>query len=322
MIPSEVSGFIEDNRRFLLSTHLNPDGDGLGSAMAMKWTLVKLGKRADIVLESDPPDMFSFFKNYHWITKYSGGMADGEKYDIAVVIDSPNIERLGKVPALFADNARVLNVDHHISNEKFGDVNYIDYSAASSAEMVYAIIKSFGLEIDEECAEYIYTGVIVDTGGFRFSNTTPQTLITASELVAAGAKPARINEMIHFQNTEETTKALGKFLCSIQLSLDGRVATAQFDCDYVNSPQWEKVDTQDFVNHALAIKGVEVAIFLREVKRGITRASLRAKNDFDVNRLANIFGGGGHAKAAGCTIEEPLEKAKASLLNEAAKMMD
>lgn len=319
MIPSEVTKLIGDHQRFLISTHINPDGDGLGAAMGMKWALLKMGKEAEIVIHSEAPDTFEFFANYNWVKSFSDGYSTEEKFDAVAAIDAPNLDRLGSVTSIFAENAQVLNIDHHISNENFGDLNYVDLRSASSAEMIYAITKSFGLKADKDLAEYIYTGIIIDTGRFRFSNTTPDTLITASELVAAGAEPAKISDEVFYSRTKETTEALGRFISSIELHMDGKVATAEFDYDYVHGPHWEKVNTDGFVNYALAIRGVEMAFSLRAIDREVTRASLRAKHDFDVNALAGVFGGGGHAKAAGCTIKADIAETKDILLKQAAK---
>lgn len=321
MIPSEVKKFIEHSQRFLITTHINPDGDGLGAAMGLKWALVKMGKQAEIIIDSEAPGVFEFFANYHWIKSLSGGYNIDEKFSSVVVIDAPSLARLGSVTSIFSENVKILNIDHHISNENFGELNYIDLGSASSAEMIYTIIKSFGLKPDKDLAEYIYTGIIIDTGRFRFSNTSPETLLTASELVDTGVEPAKISDQVFYSRTIETTKALGLFIGSIELHMDGKVATAEFDYDYLHSPGWEKVNTDGFVNYALAIKGVETALFLREIDHGVTRASLRAKHDFDVNALAGVFGGGGHQKAAGCTIKAPLAEAKEILIKETAKTL-
>ncbi len=321
MIPSEVLSFIKDHDRFLISTHINPDGDGLGSAMALKWAILRLGKKAEIVIESDPPKMFDFFANYDWIKtvdEQAGGMG---KSNVAIIVDAPTVERIGNAKSLIADDADIICIDHHVSSENFGNVNYIDHTSAASAEMVYRIIKALGLSVEASVAEYIYTGILIDTGRFKFSNTSPAVLAIASELVAAGADPSKISERLYSNNTYETTMALGKLLESIELHLDKKVATCQFDLEFVSSDDWGKVDTEGFVNHALAIQGVEVAALLREPKPGVTRASLRAKHDFDVNELASVFGGGGHAKAAGCTINAPLEEAKKMLLEEIGKRL-
>ncbi|MBI4667191.1 MAG: hypothetical protein HY751_12375 [Nitrospinae bacterium] len=185
--------------------------------------------------------------------------------------------------------------------------------------MVVALVKSLGLSPDKACAEYLYSGILIDTGRFRFSNTSPAVLNTAAELVAAGVKPDKVSERIFYHNTLETTRALGRMINTIALHAGGRIATAYFDLPFIQSDEWKSVDTEGFVNHALAIRGVEVAVLFKETKAGVTRASLRAKNDYDVNRVAGVFGGGGHAKASGCTINQPLEDAIKTLVAEIGK---
>lgn len=320
-VPLEAVSFLKNHKRFLISTHVNPDGDGIGAVMALKWAVAALGAGAEIVIESNPPETFEFFENYGWIKtmdEQTGGM---EKFSAVITADSPNIERLGAAASLIAEGAAILNIDHHVSNERFGAVNYIDPVASSSSEMVYRLIKSLNLSVDEKAGEYMYAGILTDTGRFRFSNTSPQALSVAAELIAAGVKPHRVAEKMYYSNTYETIKALGRLIASIQLHLGGRVATSEFDLEYLKSDEWGKVDTEGFVNYPLTIKGVEVAALLREVEPGVTRASLRSKTDFDVNALAGVFGGGGHAKAAGCTIKTPLGEAKKALLNELEKKL-
>ena len=305
-----------------MSTHVNPDGDGIGSVLALKWAAVAMGKEAEIMIDSQPPETFGFFENYDWIRAWDSGAAVEKKFSAVITSDSPNLERLGRPAELIAEGASILNIDHHVSNERFGAVNYIDPLASSSSEMVYYLIKkALGLTIDAACAEYLYAGILTDTGRFRFSNTSPDALRAASELVEAGARPHKVAEMMYYNNTLETTMALARLLGSIRIHFGGRVAVSQFELDYIKSDAWKKVDTEGFVNYPLAIRGVEVAMLLREVEPGVTRASLRSKDDFDVNELALVFGGGGHAKAAGLTIRAPLEEAKKKLLDELGRRL-
>lgn len=322
MVPEEVLSFINDHKRFLISSHINPDGDGLGSALGLKWILNHLNKEARIVVDSPAPEMYQFFTGYDLVERYIERVTTMKEPYAAIIVDAPNLERLGLVKAIMPEQSQVMCIDHHISNEAFGQVNFLDNNAAASAEMVYRIAKALELEIDSDFAEYIYTGILVDTGQFRFSNTSSSVLTVAAELVAAGAKPNDIAEHVFHRNTFETTLALGKFLGSIRLHFDGKLATGEFDHETISHDSWKNVDTEGFVNHPLAIVGVEVAAFFREVEPKVTRVSLRAKHDFDVNELANVFGGGGHAKAAGLTIKVALEKAKKTLLDEVAKRFD
>ena len=316
--PSEALDFIRRNGRFLISSHVNPDGDGIGSAMALKWALLKLGKEAEIVIDSPAPATFGYFENYHWV-KTPETSVSLPKFSCVITADVPSMERLGRAVDFIADGARILVIDHHITSDVFGHINYIDESASASCEMILTFIKALGLAPDAAVAEYLYTGVVIDTGRFRFSNTTPSVLKAGAELVAAGADPAKVSERIFFNNTYETTMALGRMITSIRLHHGGRTAVAVIPLALIQSAEWEKVDTEGFVNHPLAINGALVAVLFKEAKPNVTRASLRAKYDIDVNKIAQVFGGGGHAKASGCTINAPLAEAQETLLAEIEK---
>lgn len=317
-VPSEALDFIRRNARFLISSHVNPDGDGIGAAMALKWALMKLGKEAEIVIDSPAPATFDYFENYHWI-KTPDIAAPLGKFSSVITADVPSLERLGRTAAMIADGAELLVIDHHITTEVFGHINYIDEGASASCEMILTFIKTLGLAPDATVAEYLYTGIVIDTGRFRFSNTTPNVLMAGAELVAAGADPAKVSERIFFNNTHETTMALGRMIDSIRLHHGGRTAIASIPLAVIQSPEWKKVDTEGFVNYPLAIQEVLVAALFKEAKPGVTRASLRAKYDIDVNEIAQAFGGGGHAKASGCTINAPLKEAEGLLLAEIEK---
>jgi phosphoesterase RecJ-like protein len=310
-VPGTAVAFLTAHDRYLISSHVNPDGDGLGSAMALAWGLEKLGKRAAIVIDSPPPAVYDYFENFDRLRRYDGVDPFGAEGAGAVIIaDAPTFDRLGDVVKLIPSGAPTLIVDHHPADRRDGDVLFVEPAASSSAEMVYRLLEAAGLTIDATCATYLYTGLLIDTGRFRFSNTSPSALAAGSEMVAAGAQPHLVAERLFHHNSWETTKALGTLIDSIELHAGGKIATCHFTLEFVTGPMWEKIDTEGFVNHALAIRGVEVAVMLREPKPGVTRASLRAKHDVDVNEIAKGFGGGGHAKAAGCTIEAPLTEAR------------
>lgn len=319
-VPSEALDFIRRHERFLISSHVNPDGDGIGAAMALKWAVLKLGKEAEIVIDSPAPSTFDYFENYHWVKTPEAAVSLG-KFSSVITADVPSMERLGRTADMIADGARILVIDHHITGEVFGHVNFINEDASASCEMILAFIKALGFTPDSAVADYLYTGIVIDTGRFRFSNTTSNVLMASAELVAAGADPSKVCERIFFNNTYETTMALGAMIESIRLNHGGRTATASFPLSFIQSDEWKKVDTEGFVNYPLAINGVEVAALFKEVKPGVTRASLRAKHDIDVNEIARVFGGGGHAKASGCTINAPLAEAVDKLLAEIAKRL-
>ncbi len=313
--------FIKKHDNFLLSTHVNPDGDGLGGVMALSWLIEKLGKKSEIIIESRPPGVYDFFTDYKKIGHYDANKSHGP-YDAVIIADAPGAFRLGDVANLVSDSAEILIIDHHPTEKTNGTCRYIDTSSASTTQLVLRMIEKIGFILDKACAEYLYTGILIDTGRFRFSNTSPDVMRAAGKLLEAGVSPDFISERLFYHNTYETTKALGQVIDSIQLHHGGKIASAHFTLETVESDEFKKVDTEGFVNRALAIQGVEVAFLAREVKKGVTRASLRAKHDVDVNKIANKLGGGGHAKAAGCTIEKPLEPAMELLIETLAGALE
>jgi len=321
MVFAQAADFIRSHSRFLLTSHVNPDGDAIGAVMGLQWALSKLGKEGVIILDGKPPEVFNFLEGYSRVRSLASA-GSTELFSTAIFADSPTVERVGAASGLLAPGAAILNLDHHISNENFGQVNLTPFEMSSSAEVVYRLIMELGLAPDRACAEYLYTGIIIDTGRFRFSNTAPETLRVAADLVAAGARPDKISEALYERNTYQTTRALGKFIDSVEMHYNGKVAVGGFDHGFIMSDFYKQVETEGFVNHALAIKGVEVAGFLREVEPGKTRGSLRSRSSFDVNELASAFGGGGHAKAAGCTIMAPLAQAREKLLAEIGKRLE
>ncbi len=292
IVVEKIKTFITNNDRFLLTSHVNPDGDGIGSAMALKHALLGLGKQAEIIIDGKMPQTYSFLSNCNWVMDVSSVHSTVEKFKAVITCDAPNIERLGLASKFIDEGAVILNLDHHVSNESFGTIDCVILDAASTTQIVADILRWLCVDLTSDIAESIYLGLIFDTGRFKYSN-----------------------------KTYETVQALGVFLDSIELHCQGRVSTAQFDLEYTNSKTWPKVDTEGFINYALDVTGVEVACSFREVEMGLTRVSFRAKRDFDVNSLASVWGGGGHQKASGCTLEMKLAEAKKTVLDEVARRL-
>ena len=313
--------FIEEKDNFLLSTHINPDGDGIGSILGLAGLLKRLNKKYSIIFHDPPQEKLSFMERINEVQVYDESMTRAALYDFAIIIDVPHLERIGDVARLLKKDAQILNIDHHVSNERYGTSNLIEPSASSSAEIIGSIFERMGAELDHASAEAIYIGICVDTGRFRFSNTTAEVFRLAEKLLRAGVMPDQISDKIYFNTNLETTIALGKMLSNIKLQSGGKVATSYLDSEFLNSEIGKKVDTEGFVNHPLAINGVEMAFLIQEPVKGKTRVSLRTKTDFDVNKLAGVFGGGGHAKASGCRIEGSVQEVIEKLVEAANKQL-
>ncbi|MEK6590050.1 MAG: bifunctional oligoribonuclease/PAP phosphatase NrnA [Nitrospinota bacterium] len=326
MIPEELKKTIKDDDNFLISSHMNPDGDAIGGVLAIGWLLNKLGKRHVIVLNNPPSEKFRYLSEFEKILSYSDDLKidfnDPNKVWVPrnlIVVDSPNLERLENVKKLLSKDMKIINIDHHESNSFFGDINYVDLKAGASTEMIYDVILSFGIPLDKDVAEYIYTGIVIDTGRFRFSNTTPKSLEISAKLLETGARVSYIAEWLYHTNSAETLKGLGVLLNSLEIGANGRVAFVHFDNTFLKRNDISKIDTEGFVNYPLSIEGVKVAAFLQEHEKGKIRVSLRSKDTINVNEIAKVFGGGGHDKAAGCRINGTISDAKRLLMGEIGK---
>ncbi|MBI5179657.1 MAG: bifunctional oligoribonuclease/PAP phosphatase NrnA [Nitrospinae bacterium] len=306
--------FLRTRDNFLLSSHVNPDGDGVGSILGMLGLLQKLGKNYTVITEDKPQEKLSFLQRFDEFTPYNHEMKGKLSFSSAIIIDSPHLERIGTPAQLLAKDAQILNIDHHVSSERFGTVNLIIPSAAASAQVVAGLFDRLKIAIDQDSADALYVGLSVDTGRFRFNNTTAEVFRLAARLVEAGVQPDLIADELYYQTSMANKTGLAKVLESIELHFDGKVATSFLGHEFLNSPDGKDVDTEGFVNQPMSIEGVLVAVLIRENEKGKTRVSLRSRNDIDVNAIAGQFGGGGHVRASGCRMEGSIQEVKAKLL--------
>lgn len=310
--------FIKKHDRFLLSTHINPDGDGIGSIMGVIGILKQLGKQYTVIFNDPPQEKLSFMERIEEVRVYDESMKEKSGlFDAAIIIDVPHLERIGDVKELISSGCPILNIDHHVSNDLYGTCNLIDPGASASAQIIGAIFEGMGVELDLASAQALYIGLCVDTGRFRFNNTTPEVFGFAEKLIRAGVQPDIVADKLYYNTNRETHAGLGKMLSTIELHKDGKVATAYLDFDFLNSDSVKKIDTEGFVNYPLSITGVEVAFLIQEPVKDQVRVSLRSKTDFDVNKLAQLFGGGGHPRASGCRIKGSVQEAITKLLEAA-----
>lgn len=314
--------FIKNGDKFLLSSHVNPDGDGVGSIIGMLGLLRQLGKSYSVICADKPQDKLAFLERFDEFVPYENSMFGKMSFDHAIIIDSPFLDRIGDPAKLIKTEAKILNIDHHIDGGNFGTVNLIVPEAAASAQIVSNIFRRMGVPFDKDSATALYVGLSVDTGRFRFSNTTSEVLRLAADLVDAGVKPDEIADKLYYQTSLENKIGLAKVLSSIELHFDGKVASSWLDSEFLSSAVGKELDSEGFVNQALSIKGVQVAFLIRETEKSRTRVSVRSRNDaIDVNKIARVFSGGGHMRAAGCKITGSVQDVKARLLAELAPVV-
>src|SRR5262245_40755709 len=301
---SQVVQLIEQKSRFMITSHVRPDGDGLGSGLALYWMLTSLGKSADVVLRDRVPPCYTVLPGSESVI-VSDEVAS--QYDAAFIIECSDVDRPG-LPNL--KNQFVVNIDHHSTTSPFGDINLIDSTAAAVGEMIYNLCKALGVDVTKEIAECIYTALLTDTGSFHFSNTTERTLKIASELVRRGVEPARISQALFYSYPFSRVKLLGLVLSSIERDESGKIAWVTVDCETMFEAGASEEDSEGIVNHALSVCDVEAVAFFKELSEGKYRISLRSKGKTNVAKVAEVFGGGGHRNAAGCRVEGSFEEVK------------
>jgi phosphoesterase RecJ-like protein len=288
--------------------HVHPDADVLGTLLAMGLALVARGWTVTWGGPDPTPEFLSFLPGIERYTRLS--RVDGP-LDLVVLTDCPNPERTeGLLGRARQAGAQVMNIDHHHDNRRYGDVNWVDPTAAAAGEMVYELLRALDVPITPDIALNLFTAIHMDTGSFRYSNVTPETFRIAGELVAAGADPAFVSNRLYEHRPPQALRLLGETLARVQLSEDGRVAWLALGAGVV--PE-SFVEAEDLVNYPRSVASVRVACLLRE--RGNTvKVSLRGKGDVDVSRIAAKFGGGGHPNAAGCSVTGPLAEVTRDVL--------
>lgn len=302
--------------RFLVTSHVNPDGDGLASMLACARLLRTLGKQVWAVADGFLSPRYAYLPDVASVLPYREGLEVELSVANVITVDVPTIPRLERAARLVPQDATILKIDHHLGDDHFGQFNYVDPEASSSAEMVYRLCKALRTPLDPALATQLYTGIAFDTGRFRFSSTSPHALTIAGELVGAGANPQLIAEHLFYEYRPTTLSLLAHTLQSLERLLDGRVSVLSLGYSLLGQAQYRDEDADGFVDYAVSMQGVEVALFLREHEPGHVRVSLRAKHDFDVRAVAEVFGGGGHRKAAGARFDGSVQEAKAKLVAE------
>lgn len=300
-------------KKFLITAHINLEGDSLGSQLAMKQLLEEMGKEAFILDSDKVPAHLEFLPGAREVLNDTEKVRD---FDAAVVLDCPTLKRTGKVKDIIYKKKPIINIDHHISNEMFGDVNWVDAHASSAGEMVYKLFKETKKSITKESALAIYIAILTDTGSFNYDNTSSVTHEIAGELLGYGLEPAKVSERVYERRSTEEIKLLGLVLSSIKVNKTGEVAYLEATGEMLKKTGADMAKSEGFVNYARSIDNVKVAILFKEDTKepGKISISFRSKGEADVNAIASFFGGGGHIKASGCTIEGKLEEVKEKVL--------
>jgi phosphoesterase RecJ-like protein len=318
LIYEQIIDIISKSSKIAVTSHMQPDGDNIGSSLALCLALKKLGKKAVFVIDDNVPELYRFLKGAREAEKPSS-VAEID-FDLLIALDCGDLERLGKTAQLVS-KTKLVNIDHHISNTKFGEMNLIEENASATAEIVYKLIKTMGIFIDKDIADCIYTGIVTDTGMFQYSNTSEETHSIAAELIIAGVSPSDIFNKVYQNSPKEKVLLLGEALKSLEFFNNDMVSCISISKAQVDNIAEEDIDTEGIVNLGRDIFGVEVAIFLKQKETNLVKVSLRSKTYIDVSIIAKDFGGGGHIRAAGCAVAGSLESVKQQILEAIQKQI-
>lgn len=305
----QFAAALKKHKSFLLTCHIAPEGDAIGSLLAMASLLKRLNKKVHIVCQDEFPERLSFMYSRAW--RRTSELKSVPAFDAMVLTDCPTLARIGDVQTLITDDVTIFNVDHHISNDYYGSYNYVQPHAAATAEVVLELFEFFKFRLTKEEAKNLYVGVATDTGSFKYSNTTEQTHKIAAKLIRAGINIETINDQIHGRYSIESMKLYSRILGRIKSAGGGKLAWAAMRRDDLVKSGAAEEDIEGFIDFIRYLKGVKIAFFLYELGRGQgVRVSFRAVGGADVNKIATHFDGGGHKKASGCVIKTSLAKAE------------
>lgn len=310
----EVVAAIIKNKKFLITAHVNPEGDSICSQLAMKMLLEDMGKSAFILDTDKIPGHYKFLPKVEEVKNSPPKKFD---FDAVIVLDCPTMKRTGStVLSFIPKEAFIINIDHHISNEKFGNANWVDPNASSAGEMVYKIFKETLTPLNKEAALYLYIAILTDTGSFNYDNTSSVTHEIAGELLGYGLDPALVSENVYEQRSVADIKFLGIVLSTLKVNQEGDVACLEITRDMLKNTGADLAKSEGVINYARSIDNVKIAVLFKEDLKDKNKIniSFRAKADADVNNIASYFGGGGHIKAAGCVMEGKLEDVKKKVL--------
>lgn len=311
----DIADVLNREDDFLLFSHVSPDGDTLGSNLALMTALKKMGKKVQSVVDGHPPHALMDMPGFSMMEE------PGHVKEIprcAIAIDCADTARLGEALPIFESAPIRLVIDHHISNEGFGDWNYIDAKSAATGEIMVALLEEMGVALDEEIARYLYIAIASDTGGFAYSNTRGATLRAAAQLLDVGIPFASIYDRLFRERSVAKSRMVGTVLSRFSLRLGGKMISSVLDWATLLEINAADSDSDGIVEQLRDVEGVEIAVYIREFASGKYKVSLRSMETVDVAAIAGKFGGGGHIRAAGFTWTGRPEEILSLLEKEAA----
>lgn len=306
--------FIQERDDFLVVSHVQPDGDAISSTVIVRWLLDKLGKRSVLMNEGRIPPRLQFLQSSELIHNYSEQRPE-RSFGTIIAVDCADFARIGKVAESFTVERELLNIDHHPTNDGFGTVNLLRSQAAATAEILFDLIEYAAIPLDTDVANAIYTGLLTDTGGFRYSNTSAHVMQAAGKLLDAGVNGYQLADHLLERMTMPQLLILQRGLSRLTFTEDGKIGWLYIEPSDLKETGASGEDLEGLVNYARNIDGVEVGMLFKSTEDGGVKVSLRSAGSADVAAIAQSFGGGGHVRAAGCRVAGPLHEAMEAVVN-------
>jgi phosphoesterase RecJ-like protein len=313
---TQIVGAIRARQRFVLSSHARPDGDSIGSQLAMAYALRALGKQVAVVNADAAPPPLMAFPGVQDIQ--IAAQADGP-YDAAIIMECGDLGRTG-VSGL--DRSFVINIDHHPGNSGYGRINWFDSSAAACGEMVYDVVRALGVPVSIEIATHIYLAILTDTGSFHYSSISPRTFEICREMIEAGVDPVQVARNVYDSNNMGRLKLFGAVLSAMQIDQTGRIAIVYLDHEMARAAGGTYEDTEGLINLPLTVKEIQSVVFFKQHEGEEYRVSMRSKGDIDIGAVAKAFGGGGHKNAAGCTVTGAIDALQKLFIEKIERAID
>ncbi len=315
MSTKQILEVIKKHKRFLISAHINPEGDAIGSQLAMANLLRMLDKKVRIINFDPVPKNIMFMPGVENVELFNDLENKDIDFDVAIILDSPTLDRIGDVKELL-NGKFIINIDHHVSNCDFGYINWVDPHCSSVGEMIFELFKSSNMVIDDESALCVYVAIMTDTGSFRYSNTSARTHRIAADLLLHDIDPKQVYEYVYETKSFYTFKLLAEVLANLKRTDDAKFVWFRVTNEMLSRNKLSAECCEDFIAFVRMVEGAEVVAFLREMdnEAGV-KVSFRSKTDIDVNEIAKKFGGGGHKAASGCVIEKSMDEAEQLLIS-------
>jgi bifunctional oligoribonuclease and PAP phosphatase NrnA len=312
----QIVDAVRGRRRFVLSSHARPDGDSIGSQLAMAYALREMGLEATIVNADPAPPPLMAFPGVPDIR--IAPTVEGE-FDAAIIMECGDLQRTG-VSGL--ERFFVVNIDHHPGNTSYGQINWFDPGAAACGEMVFDLVRALDVPLTRTIATHIYLAILTDTGSFHYSSISPRTFDICRECMEAGVDPVLVARNVYDSNNMGRLKLFGAVLGAMQIDQTGRIAIVYVDHEMARAAGGTYEDTEGLINLPLTVKEIEAVVFFKQEKGDRYRVSLRSKGNVDIGEIAKEYGGGGHKNASGCTVSGPIEELQKALVGKIEGAID